>query len=667
MHEGKIVEYVDQGSFMCTLCLEDKGNRLHLLTLTNREVNLSPKRALLISETSVNVSVQRGQLLNQLKETEEKRRQLQQQVRVKDLWELIRDEDERFDYAYLAQLCFGEVISDAHVSALVRALFHDRLYFKLKEGNFLPNSEERVEQILTQREEEALREQRLSKGSAWLETALGEGMVPESPYREETVALLKDLALFGAEARGFKEGKALLTRAGITDISAARSILVKLGIWDEDENLDLFRLDIRTSFDEKVLQESERCAAREMVFEGFEDLRRLNVMTIDGPQTRDFDDALSLEIDEDTLNLGIHIADVAGTVSTGDRLDKEAAQRGSSLYLPQLQIPMIPPELSQGILSLRQDCDRRSISLMSRFDRYGNLLQTRLTPSLIRVRRQLTYDQVNEWYSEDPELVEMYSLTQTMRQKRINQGALVLSLPEASIRTDADGSISVLMLEQNTPSRMIVAEFMIFYNWVVANFCHDNGIPTLYRCQEEPLTRVDPEGKDPVYFVFEQRRKLQPLMVGTQPGPHRGLGLDVYTNVSSPIRRYLDLVVQRQVRDFLLEGRPRYTEKELEEIGMTVAPLLKSLARVRLNRTRYWLQKYLSRHIGEVFKAFILYPLKSKYRIVLRDILLVTEMDRIEGEEFNGGQEVMVRVKRADPWNDRLQVEYAGQPENRGG
>ena len=348
MYEGKIVEYIDQGNFMCTLCLEDRGNKLHLLTLTNREVNLSPKRALLISETTVNASVSRDQLLNQLKQNEERRRHLQQEVQVKDLWELIRDEDERFDYAYLAQLCFGEDISDAHVSALVRALFHDRLYFKLKEGNFLPNTEERVEQILTQRQEEALREQRLSQGSAWLKAALGAGVPPESPYREETVALLKDLALFGTEAGGFKEGKELLARAGVTDISEARKILLTLGIWDEDENLDLLRLEIRTSFDTEVLEESERCAARERVFKGFEDLRHLNVMTIDGPMTRDFDDALSLQIEEDALILGIHITDVAGAVSPGDRLDREAAQRGSSLYMPQRQIPMIPPELSQG-------------------------------------------------------------------------------------------------------------------------------------------------------------------------------------------------------------------------------------------------------------------------------------------------------------------------------
>ena len=664
MHQGKIVEYIDQGSFMCSLCLEDKGNKLHLLTLSQREFNLAPKRALLISEAPINASVPREQLLNRLRETEARRKRLQREVRVKEIWELIRDEKERFDFGYLTQLCFGEEITDDHVSALVRALFHDRLYFKLKEGNFLPNSEKRVEQILRQREEEALREERLTHGSAWLKAALANGAPGESPYRDETLGLLIDLALYGTEARKFKEGRELIARAGVSDISEAGRILVRLGIWEEDENLDLLRLDIRPSFDDKLLREAERCSGREVGTEGLEDLRHLDTMTIDGPMTRDFDDALSLEIEGDTLNLGIHITDVAGVILPEDILDSEAARRASSLYLPELQIPMLPPELSQGVLSLKQGCDRGAISLLARFDKYGNPLEYRLVPSLIKIHRQLTYDQVNERYREDPQLGEMVRLTRIMHQKRVDRGALVLSLPEAAIRTDNDGTVSVLMLEQDSPSRMIVAEFMIYYNWRVANFCHDNNIPTLYRCQEEPLERVDPEGKDPVYFVFEQRRKLQPLMVGTEPGPHRGLGLDVYTNVSSPIRRYLDLVVQRQIRGFLFEGKPLYTEEDLEQIRMTVGPVIKSLERVRFSRTRYWLQKYIQQHRAEVFPAFILYPLRSKYRLVLTDILLMTEMDRVEGEEFTGGQRVMVRIKKADPWNDRLRVEYAGPPEN---
>ena len=180
MNEGKIIEYIDQGNFVCTLCLQDKGNRLHLLTPSNREVNLSLKRAVLISRSSIDVRRPRDELLAKLKQTEEMRVALKSQVDVKELWELIRDEDESFDHTYLAHLVFGDDITDDHLSALMRTLFEDRLHFKMKDGRFLPHSEEKVDQILKKREEDAQRAEKLRQGSHWLKE-LREGKKPEDP------------------------------------------------------------------------------------------------------------------------------------------------------------------------------------------------------------------------------------------------------------------------------------------------------------------------------------------------------------------------------------------------------------------------------------------------------------------------------------------------------
>ena len=411
MNEGKIIEYIDQGSFICTLCLQDKGNRLHLLTLVNREVNLAPKRVILVSNGSINILRPREELLNQLKKTEALRSRLQGEIQVKELWELIRDEHESFDYKYLTQLCFGEKISDDHISGLVRALFEDKLYFKMKDGRFLPNSEERVDSILKQREEEAAREGTLNQGSAWLIKVL-EGKIIQAPScREDVVNLLTELALYGKEAPKLSYGRELLSRIGLTDIGEARNILIKLGVWDEDENLELLRKDIRTSFSEALLWEASQLSPGVFDATGRQNLSHLSVFTIDGPQTRDFDDAISLEIEDDAINLGIHIADVAVVIPAESALDREAFYRGSSLYLPRREIPMMPPNLSQDTLSLIKDHDRPAISLLSRFDLEGKLLECRFTPSLIRVERRLTYDQVNELYLQDRILKKLYHLT----------------------------------------------------------------------------------------------------------------------------------------------------------------------------------------------------------------------------------------------------------------
>jgi exoribonuclease-2 len=659
MNQGRIIEYIDRGSFVCTLCMQDKGNRLHLLTSSNREVNLSPKRALLVSAASIDTLSPRESLLDRLKQIEALRDRLKKEVEVRELWDLIRDEDESFDYKCLAELCFGDAVTDDHISALVRALFENKLYFRMKDGRFLPNSEERVDEIIRQREEEALKEEKLRLGSTWLKDVFKDRSVEPPPCEKEIIDLLIELALYGDEAPNLKDGRELLLRAGIPDIQQTRSLLIRLGIWEEDENIELLRLDLRTSFNEEQLQESAQLGGVEIGTTECEDLRDFAAMTIDGPLTRDFDDALSIEIVDDMIQLGIHIADVAQVMLPDSILDKEASLRGSSLYLPRRQIPMLPPSLSQDTLSLKEGCDRRAISLISRFDSGGNLLDYRFVPSLIKVHRQLSYDHVNEIYRQDKLLEQMYRLTQLMRQKRLEQGALILSLPEVAVKIDPSSAITLELIDQETPSRIIVAELMIFYNWLTARFCKDNRIPVLYRCQQEPGERISVDEADYVYFVFKQRRKLNPLMINTEPKPHAGLGLDVYTQASSPIRRYLDLVVQRQIRNFLLNRPTLYNKEELEKIRMAVEPVLKDLGRAKRNRTRYWIQKYLLQHIGENFSALILYAMKKSYRILLTDFLLVAEMKREGGMDFSEGDHILVKVKKADPWNALLKLEYA--------
>ena len=658
MYQGKIIEYIDEGSFICTLCLQEKGNRLHLLTPLNREVNLSPKRALIISDGCVNVLSPREEILKSLKQVEDRRHHLQNKVKTKELWELVRDEKESFDFKYLAQLCFEEEITDDHISAMVRALFEDKLYFKMKEGLFYPNSESRVDQIIKQMEEETRREAILKEGSAWLKAVIEKKQVPEPSQKEAILSLLIELVLYEKDAPNFKQGKDLLLRSGIPHIEAARDLLIGLGIWEEDENLDLLKMEVPTSFSEAQLEEADKLAGIQIGAAGREDLRHLPTMTIDGPMTRDFDDAVSMEIEGETVRLGIHIAEVAERLPVDGLIYDEALRRGSSLYLPRRQIPMIPPSLSHDALSLKAGCDRPAMSLLCRFDNDGTLLEHRFVLSLVRVGRQLTYDQVNILYQEEDLLGKMVQLSQSLRQKRIGQGALILSLPEVVVNIGADASITLEMISQETPSRTMISEFMILFNWLTARFCRDNGIPILYRSQEKPSEEISPENMDHVFYVFQQRRKLTPLLISTEPKPHSGLGLDVYTNASSPLRRFLDLVIQVQIRNFLLKGVSFYKEEALEKMRMSVEPVLRDLEKLKRNRVRYWIHKYLQQHVGETFSALVLYEMKKKYRILLKDFLLLAELKRENGRSFSGGEPIRVKIIKSDPQNNLLKLEY---------
>jgi len=657
---GKFVEYIDQGELICTICLQDRGTKLHLLTLSNREVNLTPKRALLVSGMSLDIDKSREELLDRLRKTEENRKRLKGMVNVRELWELIKDEKEQFDYKYLAQLSFGEDVTDEHLSGLVRALFEDRLYFRLKDGHFIPNAEERVEQIVRQREEETRREERLTKGALWLKD-LKDGQ-PHAPpsFKEEIVRLIMDLVLYETEAPDFKFGKELLARAGIGDLKQARALLVKMGVWDEDENLDLVRAHITASFSEATLTESARLASAATSPEGREDLTHLSVLTIDGPYTRDFDDALSLEYDGESLHLGIHIADVAGAILPGTGLDGEALTRASSLYLPRGRIPMLPEDLSEEALSLKAGLDREAVSLLAHVDPQGRLLEYRFVPSVIRVKENLTYEQVDNAIDQNETLRTLWAVVQKFRERRSEQGAVNISMPELVVKFDSEGTLSLTLVPQNTPSRLIVAELMIFYNWLAASFCTDHQVPLLFRTQAQPSERFTVDEHGYLFYAFRQRRKLNPLHIETKPKPHSVCGLNVYTQCTSPIRRYLDLVVQRQIKGFIIDGRPPYDERGLEAIRLATEPVLRQLERIRRNRSRYWVLKFLKENRNKRFDAMVLNELRNRYEILLPDFLLLTDLKRRDDFSLFPGQSFLVEVKRADPWDDLLEVAYAG-------
>jgi exoribonuclease-2 len=485
--------------------------------------------------------------------------------------------------------------------------------------------------------------------------------VQEPRSKEEIIKVLVDLALFGEDSRNLKFGKDLLQRVGVSDIRDARRILVSLGVWSEDENLDLLRFEIRVSFSEEQLRESERICGAETSAGEREDLRDLRVWTIDGPMTRDFDDALSLRLEEDKIHLGVHIADVAAVIEPDSLLDEEASQRGTSLYLPRHQIPMIPVALSQEALSLKHACDRPAISLLVVLDREGNLVESRLVQSLVRVEKQWTYDEVNESFDREPLLQEMRRLSRVLRQKRLVKGALVLSLPEIAVEVTDQGAVVLQKVEQDTPSRGMVAEFMILYNWLAARFCREHQIPAIYRCQEAPAERLSPQEANYIYYVFKQRRKLSPLSLHTEPKPHSGLGVDMYTTVSSPIRRYFDLLVQRQIKNYLSRGAPLYAREDLERKRVVLEPLLKSIELLTRNSTRYWIQKYLAQHIGEKFPALVLDAFRNKYRVLLTDVLLIAEVKRENGQTLHEGQEISVKIRKSDPWEDYLKVDIEKQ------
>jgi exoribonuclease-2 len=490
MPQGRVVEFIDQREIVLSVCLKDRGDKLQLLTSSNHEVSIAPKRTLLISSTTLNISRPRDALIRDLKTVETRRIALMAKVSVRDLWELIREDNEAFSYEYLAQLSFGADVTDDHISALVRAVFADRLYFKMKQGSFVPNSPDKVEQIGKAREAAEIREREINEGAKWLKEVIANRFKGEPPLKGRIIEILMQLALYGKDAQDFKLGKEMFSRAGIKDIGQARHLLVKAGVWCEDQNIDLHRLKIRIDFSDPCLKEAQGVIKKQIDHSDREDVTELSIFTIDGPFTRDFDDALSLQPLDGGCRVGVHITDLAPFIEVDGCLDVEASRRASSVYLPANQIPMLPPSLSSNVLSLVKGPRRLAITLFADFDRHWNLTSYRFTPTVVRVDRQLTYDQVNAMYADEPIFSTLYELSQALRQMRAANGALLIPLPEIHFEFDNNTPVRIRLIEQETPARIIVSECMIMYNWLAAKFAAETALPILYRSQEPPQERL---------------------------------------------------------------------------------------------------------------------------------------------------------------------------------
>ncbi len=659
MSEGRIIEYIDQREIILSVCVKDRGSKLQLLTLSNHEVSISPRRALLVSSTTLDISKSREELLRELRVAQNRRIDYMKKVPIEELWELTYEEEGAFTYRYLAQLSFGQDATDDHISALVRALFADKVYFKMKDDHFVPNSPEKVEQIRRAREAAELREMEITEGAHLLKDAVDNRYREDLPIKERIIEILVQLALYGKDAPDFNLGREMFTRAGIKDIGQARHLLVKLGVWHEDENLDLRRLKIRTDFSEPCLKEAEGVMKRDVDLSGREDLTDLPIFTIDGPFTRDYDDALSLQPLKGGYRLGVHITDLAPFIEVGGCLDTEASSKASSIYLPANQIPMFPSSVSHNALSLIKGCRRLAISLLADFDGDWNLKGYRFIPCIVRVERQLTYEHVNAAYADEPIFSALYQLSQALRRKRVVNGALLIPLPEIHFEFDNNCGIQIRLIESDTPAKIIVSECMILYNWLAAKFATERGLPILYRSQEPPQERLPPDESHYIYYVFQQRRKLQPLLVDIIPQPHNSLGVEVYTNATSPLRRYLDLLVQRQLHSALLKEGPVYTESRLRELNMVIQQTLKGIDLMKRNQVRYWILKYLAGRINERFNGIVFQKVRYKYLIILTDFLFVADLQTRGGLELSEGEEIAVVVRRSDPWDDVLILELA--------
>ncbi|MBF0508368.1 MAG: RNB domain-containing ribonuclease [Deltaproteobacteria bacterium] len=655
---GQLVEFINERSIIAAVCLQAKGPRVLLLTENNKEVSLSAKRLLIDGPFLGNVDDGRGRLLQAMQTTVQKREELKKRVSTEDLWDLLNAETGPFSYRYLAELTFGETVTIHHLSAVCRAVFEDKLHFKMLEDQVVPNSIDKVEAIKLNLEREAAKERQIEQLAGILK------MMVDSPdqLKEDELALivplLKEVAIFNSEAECYLLAKEVMQRANKFHPEMPFKLLVDFGIFDQDENVFLHRCCVPLGFSEELL--SQACSLDippPRSCSDTVDLTSLPLITIDASGTRDHDDAISLERLPEGYRLGVHVIDVSRFIPKGSPLDREARERGTSIYLPDRRIPMLPEVMSEQVLSLLPNDEKPGVSVLVDLDQNFEIRSFQIVPSLITIHRQLTYVEADEMIGSDQDMTLLYEITRKFRQKRLESGAVDLSVPELLLWVDENKNITVKLISRESPTRMLISELMIMANGLMAQFAMDNGLPIPFRSQGEPRERVErPEGEIDLYLDYKQRRALNRFLLDITPEPHAGLGLPAYTNVTSPIRRYLDLIAQRQLMDYIREGKRGYQDEELKEIISVVKPAVQRANLVRQKRTRYWLLKHLSARVGDWLPAQVLDKSSHSYRMILEEYLFELNMPTANSIPLFPGDHLRVKLEKVNYRDDIIKV-----------
>jgi exoribonuclease-2 len=637
--------------------LEVDDRRVRILNEQGKEANIPRARVL----TAVDHSAfpQRGgrdEQQRKLKEISGERDRIKEQVDLRELWEVVSTETAAASLQDLTDLVFGSNADSNSEASLIRAILDDRVYFKIRSDHVEVSSEAVVNQAIVQKQRERERLEFTSNSAAFLSRFHSGDAVGVDEAPAGLVPLLEDGGVLGDDWQSVKPLKEVFASAGLDGRLDPFRVLVKLGLWSEDENIRLRSEKVPIEFD-RLAQDESAQAALKMIPASAEDMTAFRTIAIDAATTRDVDDALSLSADGDEVLLGIHITCVADFIDPDSHLDRAARERGTSIYMPDRIIPMLPLVLSENAASLSIGQDRPAISAIVRLGPDGAVKGYRIAHSVIRVDERLSYEEADARIKESgsPEAL-MFRIASRFRNRRAENGAIIFRDPELTVNVAEDGTIEASLRDRESPSQILVSELMILANTLFAKFMKDNRLPGIFRSQPPPAEKIElGDAYDPV-ISYRAKRALARGELGPDPAPHSTLGLDAYTTATSPLRRYPDLTVQRQIKSFLERGQALLDRTQIEQILIEISYPLERAASMERERQRYFLLRHLQTRMNEQFHAVVLYRFPRFYLVQINEFAFNAALNTPDGHTLSPYDRLVVKLERIRPREEKLNL-----------
>ena len=543
--------------------------------------------------------------------------------------------------------------------------------------------------------------------------------IPQKIYIKQSPLVLTGTEIVKVDIEAYPSKKRNYFLASIRDIVGHK----------DDVGIDVLEIleskDIVSEFPEEVLAEANAISdcPSEKDFEGRLDLRDEIIFTIDGADAKDLDDAVHIkQLKNGNVELGVHIADVSYYVTENSALDKEAAKRGTSVYVTDRVVPMLPERLSNGICSLNPKVDRLTQSAIMEIDHKGRVVNYWIGQTVIKTTFRMTYSDVNDMIAGDEEKRSTYKtilssvelmvkLHQRLENMRYKRGALNFDTPEAKIIVNKEGMPVDIQLRQRGLAERMIESFMLAANECVAEHFAKRELPFIYRVHEEPkseklqtfidyassfglsiygtassisqavLQELMEKAKDEPYadvLSMMLLRSMQQARYSEHNHGHYGLGATYYTHFTSPIRRYPDLLVHRMIREY-----GQLTEEKIQHFNQVIPELAKSSSslerraveaerEVEAMKKAEYMQEYVGQEMEGVVSSVVKFGLFVELSNTVEGLIHITNLPEfyqfhernlsLQGERsgrvFKVGQAIRIKVMRADKMTGEIDFSH---------
>ncbi len=643
MEKLEIVEYFEGNEIHFGKKTEESDNRIVVEKASKQKLKLTSSRILfqhqVLSQDNLSSAISD---LDHLIESEK------DNISVMDLWELTQEDSREYSIEELASFLIDSP-STLIQSALFRAIREEKNHFKRKGLQVTPRSLEQIEEILVQEKKEKEKLEIHSFYSDNIGLAMRNDQAVDSKIFDCLFSWLKkpENQVLTSVIDKYANGQD--SRFFVYNILKINDKVAQ----DSDKFAIIYGLTTEFS-----LAEIDEANHLKIDLTGREDLSHLTSYTIDSEDTKEIDDAISFDIIEGNYLLGVHITDLGSYIPKDSLLDKVANQRVSTVYLETGEIPMLPPELSHDKLSLVKGQIRPTLSTLFTFSPEFELLDKKIILSKLAVTHKISYDEFDKILKKSKNEANsdfniLRKLTDNLRNRRFEAGAIEINRPEIEMRVIND-EVTLKMTNQRSFSRKIISELMIQMNTSLAEFASTNNIPYIYRIQEMPNEDykhfLQPDYYDPI-MNDKLIRLIRPSNFSSIPGKHYGLGVDYYSQITSPLRRYFDLLTQRQITGYLKNQIFSYTQEELLSFLSDIEWTNKNYSQLYSSSFNYWFLKYLKQNLlYEPLPAVVVSDNQNNYTC---ELLSFGKRYNIRcKEELLVGDSVNLIIDRIDPEKD---------------